>query len=128
MSYELQFEAQGQLLCVRARGNRDTENPGAAAREAWTKVAQKCDELALSCVLILSEVTGRYPTLDTYQTMSALDRYGISRDWKIAYVNDDPQCRQDLLFMTAVADKRGFLVRLFADEASARKWLTRVAE
>ncbi len=125
MSYSLEFQVDGDLLCVHATGDRDSDNPGAAAQEAWARIAQKCEETGLARVLIISRVTGRYPTLDTYETMSTLDQYGISRDWKIAYVNSDPDCRQDLMFMMAVADNRGFLVRLFGEEDEARKWLSR---
>ena len=109
----------GEILCVHAMGDRDSDNPGAAAQDAWTRVAGKCRERGLSRVLIISEVRGRYPTLDTNETMSTLDQYGIARDWKIAYVNSDPECREDLMFMMAVADNKGFLVRLFNEESAA---------
>lgn len=125
MAYDLEYQVDGDILCVYATGDRDTDSPGAAAQDAWTRIAQQCGETGLSRVLIISHVTGRYPTLDTYETMSTLDRYGISRHWKIAYVNADPTCREDLMFMMAVADNKGFSVRLFDDEARARKWLAR---
>lgn len=127
MTYDLEFQVDGDILCVYASGDRDTDtdSPGAAARDAWTRLAKKCQDAGLSRVLIISRVTGRYPTLDTYETMSKLDQYGISRHWKIAYVNADPACREDLMFMMAVADNKGFSVRLFDSEARARKWLAR---
>lgn len=125
MAYQLEFEVEGDVLCVRATGDREADSPARSAQDAWSRVAQKCRETGLARVLILSKVTGRYPTLDTYETMSTLDQYGVSKDWKIAYVNSDPECRQDLMFMMAVADNRGYLVRLFGDEDEARKWLTR---
>lgn len=125
MAYALEFEVEGELLVVHASGDRDTDSPGAAARDAWARVAHQCEQTGRTRVLILSQVTGRYPTLDTYETMSTLDQYGISRDWKIAYVNQDPNCREDLMFMMAVADNKGYSVRLFDDQMRARKWLAR---
>lgn len=125
MSYDLDFHVDGDILCVHATGDRDKDNPGEAARDAWARVAQKCRETGHTRVLIISEVTGRYPIRDTYETMSTLDRHGISKDWKIAYVNSDPECREDLMFMMAVADNKEYMVRLFNDASRARKWLSR---
>lgn len=125
MSYQLDFEVDGEILRVHATGDRDTDSPRLAAKEAWRRVSEKCGETGLSRVLIVSEVTGHYPTTDAYETMSTLDQHGVSHEWRIAYVNDDPRCREDLMFMMAVADLRGFSVRIFADEGEARKWLAR---
>lgn len=123
MTYYLDFQVDGDILRIDAKGDRSLESPASSAKDAWMRVAQKCRETGLSKVLIVSEVKGRYPVHDIYQVMPKLTDYGISKDWKIAYVNDDRQCREDLVLMMTVADNRGYRVRVFDDEADARKWL-----
>lgn len=125
MTYSLDFQADGDVLLVHAGGDRDTDNPWVAAKDAWTRVAHECQNRALSLVLIISNVTGHYSTQDAYEIMTALDQYGIAKAWKIAYVNDDPWCHEDLMFMMTAADLAGFSVRVFAAEDEARTWLAR---
>lgn len=125
MAYILTFQADESVLCVRATGDRSSASPMAAAKDLWTQIALECEERALSRVLLLSEISGRLPTYDCYEAMSKLDEYGVSRTWKIAYVNSDPQRRDDLMFMTVLANHYGFSLKLFEREAEARDWLIR---
>lgn len=123
MTYCLDFQVEGDVLFVQAAGDRDSDNPMVAARQAWTQVARKCREEGLSLVLINSSVTGHYSTQDAYEIMSTLDQYGVEKTWTIAYVNDDPFCRDDLMFMMTAAELSGFAVKVFATEDEARTWL-----
>lgn len=123
MAYIIAFQVDGDVLSVHATGDRDSDNPMAAASDLWRHIALECKERGLSRVLLLSEITGRYPTCACYETMSRLDEFGVSRAWTIAYVNSDPQLRDDLNFMTALADLHGFSISLFEEEGEARKWL-----
>lgn len=123
MTYILTFQVDGDVLSVHATGDRDSDNPMTSAKDLWTHLALECQERGLSRVLLLSEITGRYPTYDCYEIMSRLDEFGVAKDWKIAYVNSDPQLHDDLSFMTALADHHGFTIRLFEEEDEARKWL-----
>lgn len=124
MSYRLDFEVDGDILLVHAAGDRDTDNPRVAAKEAWMQVARECQHAALSLVLINSSVAGHYSTQDAYEIMSSLEEYGVEKTWKIAYVNNDPFCHDDLIFMMTVADLAGFAVKVFATEGDARTWLS----
>lgn len=123
MAYILEFRVDGNVLCVHATGDRSSENPLAAAKDLWVQVALECEETGISRVLLLSEINGRFPTCACYETISSLDECGVSRAWKIAYVNDDERWRGDLMFMAALAAYQGFFVQLFESEAEARKWL-----
>lgn len=123
MTYHLDFHIHGNILNVYAAGEGGSADSGVAAEDVWKRIAQKCEECSISRILILSGITRRYPTHDCYEITSTLDRYGISRDWKIAYVNGKPHCRQELLSMIVVAQNRGFGLRLFEDKAKAYEWL-----
>ena len=79
MTYRLDFQVDGDILLVHAEGDRDTDNPRIAAKEAWTQVARECQGAALSSVMIISNVAGRYSTQDAYEIMSTLDQYGSPR-------------------------------------------------
>lgn len=123
MTYKLNFQLDGEILLVHAAGDRDADNPRLAAKEAWTQVARECREEELSLILIISCVAGHYSTQDAYEIMSTLDQYGVAKTWKIAYVNDDPFCHDDLMFMMTAAELAGFRVKVFATEDEAKKWL-----
>ena len=52
-----------------------------------------------------------------------MKKYGIEENWKIGFVNLDPDVHQDLYFSETVAVNRGFLCRVFDNEMKAREWL-----
>ena len=89
----------------------------------WLRIAEASRATGLRRILAISWITGRLPTMSAYQVASQPDKFGWSRDLKLALVDHHPPSREKNAFSANVASNRGFTVRYFDDEAAAVAWL-----
>lgn len=123
MQYELKFEVEGEILFVEIFGERPKKQLEETSKDAWRTVAKVASEKNLKKLLILSHVTGDYPTFDAYKINSTLEECGVQRGWLIAFVNLDSTSYQEIKFAETVAVNRGFKIEVFSNQENARDWL-----
>lgn len=124
MSYHLVFKEQDSLLIVEASGDRAKGSPEQNAKETWQEITTQCQHRGATRVLILSRVSGEYPTLDAYKVSTLFEQLGVDKRWKLAFVHLDNSPGTGIQFAATVAMNRGFMFQFFTDEKSARKWLS----
>lgn len=123
MPYTVTFQEREGYLRVEMRGNRNTGDPAKYGRSAVDKIVAKCREAGYTRILIISYLTGDYPPFANYQVVSAMAQQAIPEEWKMAYVNLDPQSQKAVEFSETMATRKGFHARLFDNEPDALHWL-----
>ena len=123
MAYKINFHEENDLLRVEISGEREKAKLIPNARDAWREIAKVNRDKKQRKVLILSSATGKYPIFDALMINQSLAEYGVQRDWKIAFVNQDQVSFPEVKVSEMIAVNRGFNLGVFPDEESARRWL-----
>lgn len=123
MPYTITFLEQNGYLRVEMRGNRNTGDPARSGRSAVDQIVEKCRESGYTRILIISHLTGDYPPFANYQVVSAMAQEAIPEEWKMAYINLDPNSHKAVQFSETMATRKGVQARLFDNEQDAIDWL-----
>jgi hypothetical protein len=123
MPYKVSMIEQDDHIRVEMSGERITGNEEADSVSAWSGVADVCREKKIDRILAVSKVTGRLPARAAHAIAYNPERFGWSKNFKLAYVALSEESRQDSLFAEDVAVSSGFQVRVFDSEDKAKAWL-----
>ena len=123
MSLEISIQEFPDYLRVELSGARTSGREKEDAIDIWRQVIEACQTSGVNRILVISRVSGRIPTLDAYEVAGHPEKFGWSRDYKMALVDLDEESLQDNLFAETVAVNRGFDVKVFDNEKEAEIWL-----
>ena len=123
MSLEISIQEFPEYIRVEVSGVRTSGKEKDDAIMLWRRVVEACRESGLARILVISNVTGRIPTLEAYEVAGHPEEFGWNREYKLALVDLDDESRQDNLFAENVAVNRGFHVKVFDNEKEAEIWL-----
>ena len=116
---EIIITFEGDYVQAIANGDKDFEY----SSKLWTEVVQACQDN--NCLKVLGIANTRTPlqTMEAYKNADLFRELGLTHDYRIAWVELNPESYDALYFAETVLVNRGMPVRLFADEEQAKKWL-----
>ena len=123
MSYEYEISTEADLVRLAVAGDRSAGDHVANADEIGKEIVRTCRETGIYRILLVSSLTGRATPLDQLRTILHSIQYGWSRKFQMAFVDLNRDSITDSRFVETLALNRVFNVRVFADEANARRWL-----
>lgn len=123
MSYALTFQEKDGYLRVEGRGHRSENDPLKSGQAVVDKVAMKCRESGYTRIMLVSHLTGAYPPFANFQVIVSMEQLGVPKEWKMAYVNLDPESHKAVLFSETIAVRKGYQARVFDNEQEACDWL-----
>jgi len=124
MPYQTTITEEHDYLRVEITGHRTRGKESEDAIDALSKVAEACLDRGFSRVLIVSNFSGRLPTMSAFNVAENPEKFGWHKKLKMAVVNLSPESKEELLFAETVAVNRGYrFVKIFDDEEVAKRWL-----
>jgi hypothetical protein len=90
---------------------------------ALSTISKTCKEKQIYKILLVFNISGRYPTIPAYNLSLSPEKYGWSRKYKTAVVYVHKKATQDYKFGETVAVNNGYNSKLFDNENDAIKWL-----
>ena len=123
MPYDVKIQEQQDHIRVEVTGERTPGNEEADAISVWSQVADVCRTKQIDLVLGIYRVTGRLPARAAHAIAYDPQRFGWSKQFKVALVNLNVESQQDVIFVEDVAVSSGYRVRVFDDEQEATAWL-----
>lgn len=123
MAYNCVITHETDYVRVEVSGRWEPGGELGNAVDVWTRVADACRETGETRILSLWDVSGHLPMLDAYSLASAPDSFGWEHNFKLAVVHLHEERFSDALFAETVAVNRGYEVKIFRDERSAKEWL-----
>ena len=119
MKKEIIITFEGAYVQVVANGDKDFEY----ATELWTSVVKACQQYDCLKILGISTTGKPLKTMEAYQHAELFRELGLTHDYRIAWVELNPDAYETTYFVETVLVNRGFPGRLFEDEVQAKKWL-----
>lgn len=116
--YELTFEQRPEYLIARVTA-ADIDNDTALAY--LRKISDKCREMTVQRVLVFRHIPKMLDSGSLYFTTSAFRDMMLGI--KVAFLNPNPEIREDFSFAINVATNRGGNFEVFENEAEAESWL-----
>lgn len=121
MRDEIIVEYKGDHVHARVYGKNNYE----VSRDVWGRVMATCKEH--NCFKILGEnfTTNELSTMDAFNHLTILKEVGLTRDYRVAWVNHVKETSRGLEFVeTVVVANRGLANgKLFSDVEDAKRWL-----
>ena len=94
------------------------------AYEMWNAIVATCHEFECFQVLGESRQTAPIPTVDAYEHLGLIKEAGVTPDYRIAWVSDDPPVHERLrLIETVIRGRSPFNVSVFESKDDAIRWL-----
>ena len=119
MANELVITFEGDHIQVLSDGAKDFE----FSTRLWTGVVGACEENDCFNVLGIANTTKPLETMEAFDHGKLFQELGISRKYRIAWVEQNPKGYDAAHLVESVLYNRGFLARLFPNVEQARKWL-----
>ena len=116
---EIIITFEGEYVKVIANGFKDLD----FATELWTGVVEVCRENNCLNVLGLSNTTRPLRTMEAYKHADLFRELGVDHNFRIAWVELNPEAVETIHFVETVLVNRGFTANVFEDELQARNWL-----
>jgi hypothetical protein len=123
---EDQFEItyEGNCIKVQLQGNEDL----GVASCLWPQILEACKDNDCFKVLGIAETTNPLGTMDAYNHAELFNKLGINHQYRIAWVELNPEAYEATQFAETVLKNRGLPGRLFADVSEAKQWLLNEAK
>jgi hypothetical protein len=86
-------------------------------------VAEACRTQGINRILAVIEIPGHLPIWEAHKVADSPESYGWDRHFKLALVFTHEERFESNRFSEILAVSRGFMVKMFRDEASAKAWL-----
>ncbi len=116
-SYEITFE--GDYVKVLSNGDKDLE----FATNLWSAIAETCHTHNCFDVLGIAETSSPVSIWEGSQHAQLFRDLGIIRNYRIAWVELNPQARRATYFIETVLFNRGLPGRLFSTVTEAKEGL-----
>jgi len=116
-NFTISFE--GDHIKVLSDGDKNFE----FATRLWSAVADACKEHDCFRVLGIADSTSPMPALEGYQHAELFRKLGITRNYRVAWVELNPDAKDATYFVETVLFNRGLPGRLFDSVAAATDWL-----
>ena len=123
MPYNTTFKENVDHLRVEVIGKRVQGSEVDDSIDVWTQVAEICKAKNINHILAILRITGKMPTMASFDIGSLAEKFGWSRGFRLAVVTEDEYSRKANLFTETVAVNRGFDVKIFDNENDAKSWL-----
>lgn len=91
--------------------------------ELWKGVVETCREHDCRYILGVSYTTKPLRTMEAYKHADLFRELGMTHEYKIAWVESNPETIETTYFVETVLVNRGFTARIFDDEKNALEWL-----
>lgn len=114
---EISFE--GDHVRVVSLGEKSIDT----SRELWTAVVQACEEHQCYWVLGIANSTKAMPIIDGFDHVALFRELGIDTNYRIAWVEQNPNAVKSVKFIDAALFQRMLPGRIFSDENEAKIWL-----
>ena len=119
MNAQVQITHEGDYIVVRTEG----EDNHQSIVGLWQAAAMACGDYNCKKVLGISKMAGM-TMLEAYRHFEILTDVGIDRDYRIAWVKENPEELEKLKVVETVLASRGFYqARVFSNVSEAKQWL-----
>ena len=119
MENEIVITFEGDYVKAVANGEKDFDYN----TKLWTGIIAECRKNACLKVLGVAYTTRPLRTMEAYKTAELFRQLGVTHEFRIAWVEKNPETYDTPYFVETVLVNRGFTARLFDDEARAMDWL-----
>jgi len=119
MEDQFHITFEGIYIQVQLQGNEDLD----VASQLWPQVIEACNKDDCFKVLGIAETTSPLATMDAYQHAELFNKLGIDHQYRIAWVELNPEAYEATQFAETVLSNRGLPGRLFSDLSEAKQWL-----
>lgn len=127
MAYELKIEHFEDYISVEITGVRNSLSSISDSKNMWIELLAICTEKEIKKVLAVSKLTGRLGAVPMFNIVDHVVKYGISRQYKLAYVDLNPESLIDNKFGETVAYNRGYqFIKVFGEIDPAKEWLKNI--
>ena len=119
MKNEIIITYEGDYVQVISNGDKNFEN----SKKLWTNVVKTCQENNCLKILGIANTGKTLKTMEAYQHAELFRELCLTHDYRIAWVELNPDAYDTTYFVETVLVNRDFPGRLFADESQAKTWL-----
>jgi hypothetical protein len=120
MGYEMSVVFVGSYVEVRSRGDKSYQT----AVALWAEITRVCNQSDCYRILGIAESTTAMPIMDSVKHEKLLADFAVTRKYKIAWVELNPEAIGNVKFLETFLTNRGLVNgRLFRDVDEARRWL-----
>lgn len=121
MSYELNYTFENDYLSIKLKADNNFETSNALWRDLYElSIKYNCKN-----ILVISN-SEPLSTMSAYDHASMIKETGITYQYRIAWLEMNPEAREIDKFIENVLANRGIVqAKLFLDEPEAKKWLLR---
>ena len=124
MEDQFQITYEGNYIQVRLQGSEDL---GVASR-LWPLILEACKDNDCFKVLGIAKASSPLGPMDAYNHAELFNKLGINHQYRIAWVELNPEAYEATHFAETVLNNRGLPGRLFADVSEAKQWLLNEAK
>ncbi len=119
MSFTKEISFEGDHVRAVSIGEKSIDT----ARELWTAIVQACEEHQCYRVLGIANSTKAMPIIDGFDHVALFRELGIDTNYRIAWVEQNPDSIKSIKFVDAALFNRMLPGRVFSDEDEAKAWL-----
>ncbi len=115
-----QVTFEGQYILALSEGEKHPEQ----ARQLWEKIVHLCIESQCFKVLGMASSNNAFSIIESFQHYDLFKDIGITNQYKVAWVETNPEAHKTLNLIETVLRSRGISNgRLFTDLVHAKRWL-----
>lgn len=120
MVHELEITFEGEYVQIISKGEKSLES----SIKLWTDAIKVCDEN--KCYKVLGLATSSKPptTIESAKHAELLHDFKVDHNYKIAWVEFNPDAVESIKFLENVLFNRGLNVKLFKNREEAIEWLS----
>lgn len=119
MAYEMQVVFKGDHVEAFSKGDKSYQT----ALQLWTEINRLCRQHDCYKVLGIAESTRQMSVMDSMNHQNLFQDLGITKKYKIAWVELNPSQLPALRDLETILINRGFSGKAFADIDAAKAWL-----
>ncbi len=116
----MEFVLKDKYIEVHSVGENDYQ----FAISFWNEIVKNCRQHNCYHVLCIAKTTNPVTTMDAYKRYRLLKETGITTQYRIAWVELNPEVFTSYRFIETVLHNRGmYNIQLFSDIEKAKEWL-----